>query len=85
MISRIFLESKTISTKTQNNLNPTIFPIILISNINEIYVDNPHFLRFQIIKIKRYKSVFIIFLTVLGSKQFLIHKARLMTTNHINQ
>ena len=30
------------------NLTGTTFPIILISNINEIYVDDPHFLIFQI-------------------------------------
>ena len=42
---RIFLENKTISAK-KTNPNPTIFPRILISNINEIYVENPHFLLF---------------------------------------
>ena len=52
MISRIFLESITISTEKANskkNLISTISPIILISNINQIYINNPHFLLFQII------------------------------------
>ena len=42
------MENITISTK-EYNLGPTIFPILLISNINEINVDNPYFLLFQII------------------------------------
>ena len=33
----------------KTNLIPTIFPIILISNITEIYVDNSHFLLYQVI------------------------------------
>ena len=42
------LESIAISKK--KNLIPTIFPIMLIININVIYVDNLHFLFFQIIQ-----------------------------------
>ena len=83
MISRVFLESETISTR-KTNLNPTNFPIMLISNVHEIYVDNPHFLLFQSYN-KRYKSVFTLFLAILGLKQFLMHKASLITTNHMNR
>ena len=57
---------------------------MLISNVHEIYVDNPHFLLFQSYN-KRYKSVFILFLAILGLKQFLMHKASLITTNHMNR
>ena len=35
--------------KKKKNPNPTIFPIMLIIEINVIYVDNLHFLLFQII------------------------------------
>ena len=43
-----------------------------------------HFLLFQSYN-KRYKSVFILFLTILGFKQFLRHKASLINTNHMNR
>ena len=43
MISRISLESVTFFNK-KLDLVLTIFPIVLISIIDEIYVDNPHFL-----------------------------------------
>lgn len=51
----MMLSSKITYEPLYNNLeektNPiaTIFPVIPVYNINERYVDNPHFLHFQII------------------------------------
>ena len=42
MISRISLESVTVSAK-KLDLILTIFPIVLMSNINEIYIGYPLF------------------------------------------
>ena len=46
MISRISLESVTVSEK-KLDLILTIFPIVLMSNINEIYIGYPLFKSYQ--------------------------------------
>ena len=46
MISRISLESVTVSAK-KLDLILTIFPIVLMSNINEIYIGYPLFKSYQ--------------------------------------
>ena len=41
---------KVYLTRQKPNLFPSIFPTILIYNINEIYECNPHFILFQFIQ-----------------------------------
>ena len=60
MIPCMFLESVTIPRKNQSNSN-YFSNNILPSNINEIYVDNPDTLLFQIWKIKLHIGIYNIF------------------------
>ena len=73
----LYIFGKYNNLEEKTNPIATIFPVIPVYNINERYVDNPHFLHFQIIKIKikRSKSVFIsvVFLTILGLKHYTKH------------